>query len=159
MICMFPAHERYIKCGKRYSKYNMNQSITVETFIQAPIEKNWEYWTAPEHIQKWCAASDDWHAPHATNNLKVGGTFTTRMESKDGKQGFDFGGTYTTVEPHERIDYTMGDGRKVQVIFTKQDDGYKVTETFDPENENPLEIQRTGWQAILDNFKKYVTSL
>ncbi len=135
----------------------MTSKITVETTIQAPIEKIWQYWTMPEHITKWCNASPDWHTPSATNDLREGGTFTTRMEAKDGSVGFDFGGTYTKIVPNEYIEYTMNsDERNVAITFTKEGDGYKVTETFDPENENPLEMQRAGWQAILDNFKNHV---
>jgi uncharacterized protein YndB with AHSA1/START domain len=136
----------------------MKEQIKVEAFINAPIEKVWEYWNEPEHITKWCSASDDWHAPSATNDLKVGGTFTTRMEAKDGSAGFDFGGIYTTVTEKERIEYTMDDGRKVSIDFVSQDGGVKIVESFDPEDENPLEMQRAGWQAILDNFKRYTES-
>lgn len=131
--------------------------ITVETTVNAPIGKIWEYWTKPEHITKWVFASDDWHAPKATNDLRVGGRFNTRMESKDGKEGFDFEGTYTAVEPLQRIEYTLDDGRKVVITFVKEGDGCKVVETFDAEATNSAEMQRGGWQAILDNFKKYVS--
>lgn len=135
----------------------MNNQITVETTISAPIEKIWEYWTEPEHITRWCFASPDWCAPHAVNNVEVGSTFTTRMESKDGTQGFDFSATYTEVEKYKKLAYVMDDGRKVDILFVEEEEGvYKVVETFDPETLNPIEIQRAGWQAILDNFKKYV---
>jgi uncharacterized protein YndB with AHSA1/START domain len=138
----------------------MKPQITIETTINAPIEKIWEYWTAPEHITKWCNASDDWHAPHATNDLKIGGTFTTRMEAKDGSAGFDFGGTYTTIEEFKKIEYTMGgeDARKVSIEFIPEDGAVKILETFEAENQNPLEMQKAGWQSILDNFKKHVTA-
>lgn len=129
--------------------------ITVETTVNAPIATVWDYWTTPEHIMKWNAASDDWHTPSATNDLREGGSFTSRMEAKDGSFGFDFGGTYTTVIDHREIAYTTGDGRKVRVTFDEQDGKTKVTETFDAESENSPEMQRAGWQAILDNFKKY----
>lgn len=129
--------------------------ITIETLVHAPIEKIWTYWTEPQHIQAWNAASDDWHTPSATNDLRVGGEFHARMEAKDQSMGFDFGGTYTEVIPHARIAYTLGDGRTVQVNFESTDDGVHITETFDIEHENSAEMQRTGWQAILDNFKKY----
>lgn len=135
---------------------NQPTSITVESKVKAPVEKVWELWTLPEHITKWTNASDDWHAPRAINDLRTGGTFTTRMEAKDGSFGFDFGGTYDEVKQHEIIAYTMGDGRKVKVTFSPEGDGTKVVETFDPEGTNPAEMQRAGWQAILDNFKKYV---
>jgi len=141
----------------------MKPQITIETFIEAPIEKIWKYWTEPEHITKWCQASLDWHAPKATNDLRVGGTFTTRMEAKDlpagkagGSAGFDFGGTYDVVDEYKKIAYTIGDGRKVSIDFIPDGAGYKIIETFDAENENPIEMQRAGWQAILDNFKSYV---
>lgn len=130
-------------------------SITIETTVNAPVEKVWERWTRPEHITKWNAASDDWHTPTATNDLRPGGTFTSRMEARDGSMGFDFGGTYDQVDQHRLISYTMGDGRRVSVTFDDRDGKTKVIETFDAETENSLEMQRAGWQAILDNFKKY----
>ncbi|MBO9573036.1 MAG: SRPBCC family protein [Chitinophagaceae bacterium] len=129
--------------------------ITVENTINAPIEKVWKYWSGPEHIVKWCSASEDWHTPSATNDLRSGGKFSSRMEAKDGSYGFDFGGIYDDVRTHELIAYTMGDGRKVKVVFTASGNTTKVVETFDPEATNPIEMQRAGWQAILDNFKKY----
>ena len=131
-------------------------SITVENTINAPVEKVWAYWSAPEHITKWNNASEDWHSPRAENDLRTGGKFSTRMEAKDGSMGFDFGGTYDEVKTNEVIAYTMSDGRKVVVNFTKVGDQAKVIETFDAEETNPIEMQRGGWQAILDNFKKYV---
>ncbi len=133
--------------------------ITVETSVHAPIEKVWECWTKPEHITKWNAASDDWHTPKAENDLREGGKFTSRMEAKDGSVGFDFGGTYTTVVEHEQIDYTMDDGRTVSVAFDGHGDHTHITEVFDPEAENAPEMQREGWQSIMNNFKKYVESL
>jgi len=129
--------------------------ITIETTVRAPVEKTWRYFTEPAHITKWNAASDDWHSPRATNDLRVGGQFTCRMEAKDGSMGFDFAGTYDEVVPHKRIAYQMTDGRKVVVTFAQQGDRTKVTETFDPESQNPVDMQRDGWQSILDNFKKY----
>lgn len=134
------------------------ESITVKNTINAPVEKVWQMWTLPEHITKWNNASDDWHSPRATNNLVVGGTFSTRMESRDGKEGFDFNGTYQKIEKHSLISYVMEDGRKVTIVFKDKKGKTEVVETFDPENENPIEMQRGGWQAILDNFKKYVES-
>ena len=133
--------------------------VTVETTVNAPVEKVWKTWSEPQHITKWCAASDDWHAPKAENDLRTGGTFSTRMEAKDGSFGFDFGGVYDNVKKNELIEYTMGDGRKVQVIFTEEDDATKIVETFDPENMHPVDFQKAGWQAILDNFKKYTESI
>ena len=133
--------------------------ITIETTVNAPVEKAWKVWSTPHHITKWCNASDDWHAPSATNDLKVGGRFTTRMEAKDKSMGFDFGGTYDKVETNKRLEYTIDDGRKVHVIFSTEGNQTKVVETFEAENENPVEMQRGGWQSILDNFKKYTESV
>jgi uncharacterized protein YndB with AHSA1/START domain len=134
----------------------MKTAITIEALIAAPIEKIWKYWTEPEHIKNWSFASDDWCTPAATNDLRVGGKFSSRMEAKDGSMGFDFGGTYTAVNLNESIAYTLGDGRKVEVKFIKAGDKYNVIETFEAEDENPIEMQRGGWQAILNNFKNYV---
>jgi uncharacterized protein YndB with AHSA1/START domain len=132
--------------------------ITVQNTINAPIEKVWEYWTSPSHITKWNYASDDWHSPSAANDLRTGGKFTSRMEAKDGSMGFDFEGVYEEVKQHELIKYAMSDGRRVTVAFTNLDDKTKVVETFEAENTNPVELQRTGWQTVLDNFKNYVES-
>jgi len=130
-------------------------NITVETIVKAPIEKVWEIWTTPGHITQWNNASDDWHTPKAENDLRKGGSFLSRMEAKDGIFGFDFGGVYDEVNTNELISYTLGDGRKVKVLFTKRGGETKVTETFEAESTNSLELQQGGWQAILDNFKKY----
>lgn len=136
---------------------NTDKMITIETVINAPIEKVWEYWTNPDHMTKWNHASDDWHSPWAKNDLRVGGKFIARMEAKDGSVGFDFSGTYDEVKEYELIAYTMDDNRKVKVTFTQHnDEATKVVETFEPENENSVEMQREGWQSILDNFKNYV---
>ena len=129
--------------------------ITVQSTINAPVEKVWNFWSLPEHITQWCAASDDWHAPKAENDLTVGGKFSTRMEAKDGSFGFDFGGVYDEVKKNELIEYTLGDGRKVVVTFAGNGNETKVVETFDAESTNSIEMQQGGWQAILDNFKKY----
>lgn len=129
--------------------------VTIETMVQAPVEKVWERWTLPEHITKWNAASDDWHTPSATNDLRTGGSFTSRMEAKDGSVGFDFGGTYDEVMKNKLIRYTMEDGRHVSVRFDAQGDTTKIVETFDVESQNSVEMQRSGWQSILDNFKRY----
>lgn len=131
-------------------------SVTVEAEINAPVEKVWAYWTEPAHIQNWCFASDDWCAPHATNDLRAGGTFLTRMEAKDGSFGFDFEGTYLAVRENEYIEYALADARKVCISFEKKGESCKVVETFDAENANPIEMQRAGWQMIMNNFKKYV---
>lgn len=130
--------------------------ITVETTVQAPVEKAWKYWTAPEHIKQWNNASDDWHTPKAENNLTQGGNFVYRMEAKDGSFGFDFEGVYDTVVLHELIAFTISDGRKVSVSFKSEGGKTKVTETFEAENDNPVDMQRGGWQAILNSFKKHV---
>jgi uncharacterized protein YndB with AHSA1/START domain len=142
----------------------MNQ-ITVETIVKAPVEKVWEYWNNPEYITGWAFASNDWECPHAENDLKTGGRFLTRMAAKDGSMSFDLVGTYTQVEDYKLINYIMDDieaipgqtGRKVSVVFEPLDEHTtKVTETFDPETINPEDMQRAGWQAILENFKKCV---
>lgn len=135
---------------------NQPTKVTVQAVIQAPIDKVWSYWTEPEHITKWNQASDDWHAPKAENDLRAGGTFLTRMEAKDGSMGFDFGGVYDEVKTHELISYTMGDGRRVEITFAAEGQDTKVVETFDAESTHPVEFQQAGWQAIMDNFKKYV---
>ncbi len=133
------------------------EPITVQATINAPIEIVWQMWTLPEHITQWCFASDDWHCPAATNDPRTGGKFSTTMAAKDGSFGFDFGGVYDKVIDNKLIEYSLGDGRKVSITFTSnKDDQTTVTETFDPENENPIEMQRGGWQAIMDNFKKHV---
>jgi uncharacterized protein YndB with AHSA1/START domain len=129
--------------------------ITIETAINAPVEKVWHCWTTPEHIIRWNNASDDWHTPYAENDLRVGGEFMSRMESKDGQFGFDFSGTYDEVSHQERIAYTIADGRKVSIEFNAAGNATMVKETFEAENTHPVDMQRNGWQAILNNFKKY----
>ncbi|MGG9971532.1 SRPBCC family protein [Ferruginibacter sp. SUN002] len=133
----------------------MQNAITVEATINAPVEKVWSFWTEPKHITQWCQASDDWHAPHAENDVRIDGKFSTTMAAKDGSFSFDFGGVYTGVELNKLIEYTMGDGRKVKITFTGEGNTTKVVETFEPESQNSLEMQQGGWQAILNNFKKY----
>lgn len=133
--------------------------ITVESTVNAPAEKVWETWTMPEHITRWNSASDDWHSPRAENDVREGGTFNIRMEAKDGSFGFDFGGVYDVVKKQEHIAYTMGDGRKVDVKFSENGGRTTVTEKFEAEDTNPHELQRGGWQAILDNFKKYTETI
>lgn len=130
-------------------------NITVENTITAPVETVWNLWTTPEHITRWNNASEDWHSPFAENDLRAGGKFLSRMEARDGSFGFDFTGVYDDVKTNELIAYTMEDGRKVHITFTGDGNETKVTETFEAEGENPVEMQRAGWQAILDNFKKY----
>ena len=133
--------------------------ITVQNNINAPIETVWECWTNPVHITKWNNASDDWHTPYAENDLRTGGRFKSAMASKDGTMSFDFEGEYTLVEQNKAIEYVMADGRKVEISFAATPSGVDVIESFDPETENSEEMQRGGWQAILNNFKKYVESL
>ncbi len=133
----------------------MKEAIQVKVIIAAPIVKVWERWTAPQHIVKWNYASDEWHTPRAENDLKAGGWFSYRMEAKDGSVGFDFEGAYTAINRPRLIEYTLGDGRKVKVQFESDGDRTVVTETFETEEENPAELQRTGWQAILNHFKEY----
>jgi len=130
--------------------------ITVQTTVKAPVEKVWKYWNEPEHIVQWSFASDDWHAPSATNDLRPGGRLIVRMEAKDGSAGFDFGGTYDVVIEHKEIAFTLDDGRKVDVVFTAQGSETSIVETFDAESSFPVEFQQAGWQAILDNFKRHV---
>ena len=132
-----------------------NKTVTVETTVAAPIKKVWQLWTMPEHIIQWNNASDDWHTPHAENDLRVGGKFLSRMEAKDGSFGFEFDGVYSEVVENQRLAYTLDDERKVNITFSSQADGTKIIEVFEPENENPIELQQGGWQAILNNFKKY----
>jgi uncharacterized protein YndB with AHSA1/START domain len=133
-------------------------SLTVETTVNAPIQKVWDYWTKPEHITKWNAASDDWHTPWAENELKVGGKFKARMEARDGSFGFDFEGTYNDVQDQKYLEYTIADGRKVQVSFSSQAEATKVVETFEAEDTHSIEMQKEGWQAIMNNFMKYAES-
>ncbi|SHM79054.1 SRPBCC family protein [Flavobacterium saccharophilum] len=129
--------------------------ITVQNTINASIEKVWNFWTLPEHITKWSFASPDWHTPFAENDLKEGGKFKSTMAAKDGSMSFDFEGEYTLVKQNEAIEYVMADGRKVEITFKETPNGVEVIESFDPETQNPEEMQRGGWQAILDNFKSY----
>lgn len=131
-------------------------TITVETFVKVPMSKVWEYWNKPEHILNWAFASDDWEVPGAENDLRVGGQFKTTMAAVNESQKFDFGGTYTVVKANELIEYDLDDGRHVIVKFVGSPEGVKIVQTFEPENENSQEFQRSGWQAILNNFKKYV---
>lgn len=133
-------------------------TIPVETVVHSPVEKVWEYWTDPEHIKQWNNASDDWHTPYAENDLQVGGKFVSRMEAKDGSFGFEFSGVYDEVSMNESIAYTMGDGRKVKILFLRQENDTRIIESFEAEETNTVEMQQAGWQAILDNFKKYAES-
>jgi uncharacterized protein YndB with AHSA1/START domain len=130
--------------------------ITVETVVNADLNNVWDAWNNPADIERWNTAQDDWHTTRSTVDLREGGKFLARMEAKDGSEGFDFEGTYTRVVPRETIEYRMSDGREVKVEFLKAAAGVRVRETFDAETENSPELQRTGWQAILDNFARYV---
>lgn len=132
--------------------------ITVETTVDAPVEKAWKCFNEPQHITKWAFASNDWHAPAAKNDLRKGGKFSTTMAAKDGSVSFEFGGSYNEVQQNKLIEYTIDDGRKVKITFSPNGKQTKVTETFEAEGENPVEMQRGGWQAILDNYKKYTES-
>ena len=129
--------------------------VTVESTINVPVARVWEFWTQPEHIINWTHASDDWHVPYADNDLREGGRFKTTMAAKDGSFSFDFEGVYTTIKTHSLIEYTLGDERTVSISFTNTGNKTKVTQEFDPENVNSIEQQKGGWQAIIDNFKKY----
>lgn len=129
--------------------------ITVEATVNAPVAKAWDTYTNPEHITKWNFASDDWQCPWAKNDMRVGGTYSARMEAKDGSFGFEFGATYTEINEGKNFTYVMGDGRKCTVSFTPQGNATHVAVTFDAENQNPVEMQKGGWQAILNNYKKY----
>lgn len=130
--------------------------ITVETVAKAELNQVWEAWNNPTDIQQWNAAQEDWHTTKSTVDLREGGTFLSRMEAKDGSVGFDFEGTYTRIVPREAIAYRMSDDREVEIEFAERSDGVLVKVSFDAENENSPELQRQGWQAILDNFGRYV---
>lgn len=130
--------------------------ITVETTVPVSPEQAWEYWTNPAYITQWNQASEDWHTPRAESDLRAGGRFTSRMESKDGKFGFDFWGVYDVVEPYRVLNSTLGDDRKVFVTFEPVAAGTRIVETFETEDENSAERQREGWQAIMDCYRRYV---
>ena len=130
-------------------------AITIDTVVKSPVDKVWAYWNEAKHITKWAFASDEWHSPKAENDLREGGRFTTTMAAKDGSMSFDFSGVYTKVEPGKLIEYTTDDDRKVTVAFSGNGNETKIIETFEAESINPIEMQRGGWQAILNNFKKY----
>ncbi|MCW7469565.1 SRPBCC family protein [Leptospira kanakyensis] len=135
-----------------------SNQITVQSTISADSKKVWDYYNLPAHIIHWNFASDDWQCPWAKIDLKVGGKYSARMEAKDGSFGFEFEATYDKVIDQKLISYTMEDGRKASVSFEVLGNKTQVTITFDAENENPVEMQQGGWQAILDNFKKYTES-
>lgn len=135
-----------------------NKTIKIEALVDAPPDKVWECWTAPEHISQWNFASDDWCCPHAHSDLQVGGKYLARMEAKDGSVGFDFEARFDTVEPGQALAYTMTDGRRAITHFSEDGEATRIRTEFDPESTNPIQMQRDGWQAILDNFKRYVES-
>jgi uncharacterized protein YndB with AHSA1/START domain len=134
-------------------------TIKIQTLVAASPEQVWECWTQPEHIIQWNKASDDWWTAYAVNDLRAGGQFSWRMEARDGSAGFDFCGEFLQVEKYRHIQSRLGDGRKTEVYFTPEAKGVLVSESFEPENENSAELQRAGWQAILDSFRKYVEQL
>ena len=135
-----------------------SSSITVRTNIKSPINLVWKSWITPADILKWNAASEEWHTTHAENDFRPCGRFNYRMEAKDGSMGFDFWGVYDRISINKEIRFTLGDGRKVKVVFSDIGNVTEVAETFDPESTNSLEMQRNGWQSILDNFRKHTES-
>lgn len=137
----------------------MGTKITIEAHIQKPITLVWESYTQPKHIVNWNFASDDWQCPRAENDLKVGGRYKARMEAKDGSFGFDFEATYIEIIPEKIIKYKLDDNREVEIHFTSLTNGTMVQTIFDAESENPIEMQKQGWQAILNNFKRHTESL
>jgi len=139
------------------------QTITLQITLAAPLAKAWAYWTQPEYIMQWNFADPSWHCPAATNDLRVGGSFNYRMAARDGSFAFDFEGIYDAVEHESLIAYHLADGRTVRITFdastpsaTSADEQVLVTQTFDAETENPIDMQRAGWQAIMDNYKRLV---
>jgi uncharacterized protein YndB with AHSA1/START domain len=130
--------------------------ITIESLVKGTLNSVWEAWNNPDDIKQWNAASEDWHTTSSTVDLREGGKFSARMEAKDGSAGFDFEGTYTRILPQQLIEYRMEDGREVRVQFSEAPGGIRVRETFEAETENDPEVQREGWQAILDNFARHV---
>ncbi|MHA8097891.1 SRPBCC domain-containing protein [Aquirufa aurantiipilula] len=141
---------------------DINQDMTqiqVSANIQASVQQVWDCWTKAEHVKHWNFASDDWHCPEAQNTLEEGKEFHYMMAAKDGSFSFDFWGTFTQIEPLKNLEITLGDGRRVSVQFITEGEGVWVRESFEPENQNPEEMQKMGWQMILDNFKKYVEQL
>lgn len=132
--------------------------VTISVTVQAPLAKVWDCWTQPEHITQWNFAIDTWQCPWATQDLRVGGRQESRMEAKDGSMGFEFGGTYTVVDTHQKLAFTMDDNRSVEVTFEETADGVVLTESFEVEDMNSVEMQRNGWLAILHNFKAHTES-
>lgn len=135
------------------------EMIRIQSLVKAPLEQVWRVFTEPAHIMQWNAAIAEWHCPAATNDLRVGGNFSYTMAARDGSFSFDFGGTYTAVEPMRHIAYTLEDDRKVKIDFSETADGVMVIEDFEPEQTNSIEMQQGGWQAILNNFTSYCEGL
>jgi uncharacterized protein YndB with AHSA1/START domain len=137
----------------------MNTQLTVETNVNTDVEKAWDFFTLPEHVKQWNFAAPEWHCPQAENDLQVGGKFSYRMEAKDGSFGFDFWGVYDVIDLHQYIKYTLGDNRTVEITFSAEGNGTRVTEVFEAETVNPTELQQQGWQLILNNYKAYAESV
>jgi uncharacterized protein YndB with AHSA1/START domain len=135
---------------------NANEMVHTEITVHVPVEKAWAYWTQPEHIVNWNFASKDWKCPQAINDLRVGGIFNYRMEAKDKSAGFDFHGVFDAVEEFAKINYTLGDERKVHIQFISENGYTHILQNFEAESENPVDMQRFGWQAIMNQFKEYV---
>ncbi len=137
----------------------MNKKITIEADVHADMQKVWDAWNKPEHVTAWMHASDDWECQKATNDLRVGGRFSSTLAAKDGSTSFDFSGVYTQIEERKLLSYTLDDGRTVEISFLAEGGGVRVVEIFEMEHENTEELQRAGWQSILNNFKVYVEGL
>lgn len=148
----------YYHYKKQFMSAPEKTVITIETTINAPVEKVWKAWNTAEDVVQWNSASPEWHTPRAENDFRTGGKFLYRMEARDGSFGFDFYGMYDTITPHEYIEYTMGDDRKVKTTFTANGNATHIVQAFEAESTNSIDMQRTGWQAILDNFKRYAES-
>ena len=133
-----------------------DNTFTTEVMISAPIALVWEYFTDTKHIGEWANGSADWETTAIKNDLHAGGEFLSRMAAKDGSQSFDFGGVYDDVVPHETISYTMGDGRKATTLFRKEGDSVHVSQAVEAESENPVAMQKAGWQSMLDNLKRVI---
>lgn len=135
------------------------KTVTVENTINKKTELVWEYWTSPEHIMQWNFATPEWHCPKAEHDLSVGGKLCYNMAAKDGSIAFDYMATFTAIDPNQLLEYVLNDGRKVSIQFTDKGDTTLVTQTFEIEDENSIELQRKGWQAILNNFKKHAEGM
>jgi uncharacterized protein YndB with AHSA1/START domain len=141
---------------EHHNRRGKKMKITIESSVNAPLNKVWHAWNNPADIKQWNSASDDWHTTHSEVDLREGGKFVSRMEAKDGSAGFDFGGEYTRVVPNQLIEYRMDDGREVKTEFSEVSNGVRVKTVFDAETQNSPELQQQGWQAILDNFRRHV---